>query len=139
MNKEFAALECIRDTYSIILSLLQSEPQRYVPSAKHEKIAPALDYIAAHYNKRLGNDMLAELCKISTVYFRRLFTEVTGKTPSEYIQTLKIEKSKEMLLSDHGTIGNIATELGYQNIYDFSRSFKKQVGVSPKSFRENHS
>ena len=136
LNKEFAALECIKDTYSIILSLLQSEPQKYTPSAKHEKIAPALDYIASHYNKKIRNDTLAKLCGISTVYFRKLFTEATDKTPTEYVQWVKIEKSKEMLKSDHGTIGNIATELGYQNIYDFSRSFKKQVGVSPKSFRE---
>lgn len=136
LKKELVSLECIKEAYEIIITLLQSAPHKYRPSVKQQKIAPALDFIANNYTKKLGNDMLAGLCGISTVYFRKLFTEITEKTPSEYIQGVKIEKAKEMLKSDHGTISDIAMELGYQNIYDFSRSFKKLIGISPKQFKE---
>jgi YesN/AraC family two-component response regulator len=51
-----------------------------------------------------------------------------------YVKKLKIKKAKEMLESDFGSISDIAHSLGYSNIYDFSRDFKKQVGVSPTKY-----
>ena len=135
LKGDYSRLECIKGIYDIILTLLNSAPPKYTTTTKHKKIAPALDYIAQNYNQKLENDKLAALCGISTVYFRKLFTEVMKKTPTEYIQSLKIEKAKEMLISDYGSIGDIAGELGYLNIYDFSRTFKRIVGVSPKNFR----
>jgi len=135
-KKEYIRLECIKEVYSIILTLLQAQPHKYIPSDKQQKIMPALDFIAQNYSQKLQNDDLAKLCGLSTVYFRKLFKEATGTSPIEYIQTLKIEKAKEILKSDYGSIGDIALELGYQNIYDFSRAFKKLVGVSPKKFRD---
>ena len=137
-KKEFIRLECIKETYAILLSLLQAEPHKYYPLEKQQKIAPALDYIANNYGQHFKNDDLAHLCNLSTVYFRKLFKEVMGESPIEYIQTLKIEKAKEILKSDYGSMSDIAFELGYQNIYDFSRAFKKAVGVSPKKFKESY-
>ena len=110
----------------------------YALFEKQQKIAPALDFIAKNYGQHLKNDDLAQLCNMSTVYFRKLFKEVMGKSPIEYIQTLKIEKAKEILKSDYGSISDIAYELVYQNIYDFSRTFKKIVGVSPKNFKKTY-
>lgn len=135
-KNEFTRLECIKEVYAIILNLLQGVPRKYSSSDKQKKIAPAIDYIAQNYNQKLHNDTLASMCGLSTVYFRKLFTEVTKQSPLEYIQELKVTKAKEMLKSDYGNITDIASELGYQNIYDFSRSFKKLVGVSPKKFRD---
>ena len=137
-KKDFIRLECIKETYAILLSLLQAEPHKYFPSAKQQKITPALDYIAQNYGQRFQNDDLAHICGLSTVYFRKLFKEVMGQSPIEYIQSLKIEKAKEILKSDYGSMSDIATELGYQNIYDFSRTFKKAVGISPKKFKESY-
>ena len=119
-KNEFIRLECIKETYAILLGLLKAEPHKYSPSKKQQKIAPALDFIAKNYGQHLKNDDLAQLCNMSTVYFRKLFKEVMGKSPIEYIQTLKIEKAKEILKSDYGSISDIAYELGYQNIYDLS-------------------
>ena len=135
-KKEYVRLESIKEVYSIILNLLRSEPHKYLPSAKQQKISPALEHIAENYTIRLQNDDLARLCGLSTVYFRKLFKEVMGQSPIEYIQTLKIERAKEILKSDYGSVSEVAAELGYQNIYDFSRAFKKAVGISPKNFKE---
>jgi len=135
LKRPMAEPESIRDTYSILLKLAQSEPQKYLPSAKQRKITPALDYIAKHYNTRIKNDELAALTGLSTVYFRKLFTEVTGTSPIDYIQSLRIKKAKEMLRSDYSSITDIAQALGYGNIYDFSRAFKKCTGLSPLQYK----
>lgn len=136
IKKNMYEMESIKDTYSVILKLIGSTQKKYVPSAKAEKIAVAADYIAKNYTKEIKNDDLAQLTGFSTVYFRKLFTEVYGISPINYIHELRIKKAKEMLRSDYGTIADIALSLGYLNIYDFSRDFKKRTGVSPSKYTQ---
>lgn len=130
-------IESIRDTYSILLMLMQQMQKmqkKYLPTEKASKIRPALEHIANNYNQNIKNDVLANLCNLSTVYFRKLFTEIMGNSPISYVHELRIKKAKEMLKSDYGSITDIAESLGYLNIYDFSRTFKKYTGVSPSKY-----
>lgn len=126
-------LEAIRDAYSIILSLVKSR-HGYLPLDKTEKIAPALEYIAKNYTKSITNETLASLTGMSCVYFRKLFTEIMGESPIAYAHALRIKKARQMLKSDHGTISDIAYSLGYSNIFDFSRDFKKHTGIPPSKY-----
>lgn len=128
------ALESIRDTYSIILALLQSEAEGYVPSEKKQKLAPALEYISQNYMRPISNDRLAGIAGLSTVYFRKLFTATMGVSPIVYVQTLRIEKAKEILKSDYGSLSDVAAGLGYSSLYDFSRAFKKHTGIPPSKY-----
>ena len=134
LRKSMCEAESIRDTYSILLMLTQTMPEKYLPTEKRNKINPALDYIAKNYNRDIKNDDLARISGVSTVYFRKLFTDIVGTSPINYIHELRIKKAKEMLKSDYGSITDIAQSLGYLNIYDFSRTFKKYVGVSPSKY-----
>lgn len=127
-------MECIRDVYSIILTLFSHSEKAYVPHSQVEKLAPAMDYISSHYAAKIKNDDLAKLTGLSTVYFRKLFTEVYGISPIRYINEIRMKKAREMLRSDYGSITDIAVSLGYQSIYDFSRDFKKHTGVSPSKY-----
>ena len=128
-------LESIRDTYSILLALTQAASEHYIPSEKQQKITPALEYISQHYHENITNDRLAEISGISTVYFRKLFSSVVGVSPIVYARKLRIEKAKEMLRSDYGTLSDVAQSLGYSSLYDFSRDFKKHTGTSPSRYQ----
>jgi AraC-like DNA-binding protein len=134
LKKSMVELESIRDTYSILLALTQA--QRYLPTYKQQKIAPAMEYIFQHYNENIRNDTLAAVAGMSTVYFRKLFTSVMGISPITYVHHLRIEKAKEMLKSDYGSLSDVARSLGYPNLYDFSRDFKKHTGVAPSKYEE---
>lgn len=135
-NKENSELESMKDIYTVLSMLAVAEPKKYQPAEKHQKLAPALEYMAQNYNIKVKNDELAALTGVSTVYFRKLFTEVMGQSPIDYIQSLRIQKAKEMLQSDYGSITDVASALGYQSIYDFSRAFKKRVGMSPIQYKK---
>ena len=126
--------ESIRDTYGVILMLAQAQSERYTPTEKQRQIAPALEYISQNYHKRITNDQLAALTGLSTVYFRKLFTETVGESPIVCAHRLRITKAKEMLKSDYGTLGDIARSLGYASLYDFSRDFKKHTGHPPSRY-----
>lgn len=136
LKKAMIEPESIRDVYSILLMLTQPESEPYLPSEKQQKIAPAIDYISRHYHESITNDTLAQVVGVSTVYFRKLFTSVMGESPIAYLHKIRIEKAKEMLNSDYGTLTDIAQTLGYPSLYDFSRAFKKHTGVAP-SWYEN--
>lgn len=132
-------LEILKNAYSILLYMLQSKQKKYVPSHKQQKIAPAVEYILTNYNQPIKNDDLASITGLSTIYFRKLFTEVFGISPITYVHKLRIKKAKEILKSDYDSISDIATALGYANIFDFSRTFKKHVGISPTIYAKQKS
>lgn len=127
--------ESIRDTYSVLLSLARSEEPKYVPTEKYKRIEPAVRYISENYHKELSNELLAEISGVSCVYFRKLFTEIMGVSPMVYAREMRINKAKEMLGSDYVSLTDIALALGYANLYDFSRDFKRRVGVAPSKYR----
>ena len=128
-------IESIRDTYSILLTLMQNQSEPYLPAEKQQKIAPAVEYISQHYNENLTNDLLARVTGMSTVYFRKLFTKMMGVSPIAYAHRLRVEKAKEILRSDYGTLSDVAQSLGYSSLYDFSRAFKRHTGVSPSRYQ----
>ena len=134
LRRPMYELECIRDAYSIILYLVQFGSDRYIPSHKQQKLFPVIEYISQNYDKRITNESLAAVTGMSAVYFRKLFTEVMGESPIAYTKRFRIEKAKEMLKSDYGTISDVAQSLGYSSLYDFSRDFKKQTGIAPSKY-----
>lgn len=136
LKKPMVELESIRDTYSIILALAMTAREQYMPTEKQQRIAPAVEYISQHYNKNITNDTLAAISGMSTVYFRKVFTSVMGASPIAYVHNLRIEKAKEMMRSDYGSLSDIAQSLGYSNLYDFSRDFKKHTGVAPSKYAD---
>lgn len=130
-------LACLAEIYGLLLGLFKNITPKYVPSANQQKIQPAMDYLVQNYNRLLTNDELAAQTEFSTSYFRKLFNDVYGTSPLTYQQTLRIGKAKEMLKSNTGSISEIAAALGYSNIYDFSRAFKREVGVSPSNYAKS--
>ena len=78
---------------------------------------------------------MAAMTPYSTVWFRKVFREVTGMSPIRYIRTAKMNKAKDMLESESSSVTDIAYAPGYNDVYEFSRDFKKQVGVSPSRYK----
>lgn len=132
LQKPTCRLDALRDLYGMLASLMKTN--RYVPSAKEQKIQPAVTYILKNYDKGIRNEALAAVVGVSTVYFRKLFREVMGMSPTAFIQSVKMKKAMEMLQSDYASITAIAYSLGYNNVYEFSRSFKNYTGISPTGY-----
>lgn len=133
-KKPMYEIKAVMNTYSLILALTENFVTHYINNDKKQKIQPAIDFIAQNYNKEVINEDLAKQCNVSTVYFRKLFKEIVGISPIAYAHNLRIEKAKEMLKSDYGSITDIALSLGYNNIYEFSKAFKKHTGASPSKY-----
>ena len=128
-------LELFKNAYEILAILLKPASQKsYQSQKKREKIALALDYIARNYREKIKNAELAALCGMSEVYFRKAFTAIAGDSPIGYVHKLRMKKAAEILKTDFVSLSEAAVSLGYGDISEFSRAFKKYAGVSPREY-----
>lgn len=101
-------------------------------SALHD----AVDYIKEHYTRPLTLEEVAQHAGYSPAYFSRIFREEMGRTFKEYLNELRVERSKVLLLSGDSSILEICTLVGYNDQSYFCKIFRKLTGVSPAVFRK---
>jgi transcriptional regulator GlxA family with amidase domain len=66
----------------------------------------------------------------------RRFKRATGMTPLSYLQSLRIAGAKDLLRHSNLTVGDIAWQLGIQDVSYFSQLFRRHSGMSPLRYRE---
>ena len=100
----------------------------------------AVDYIRNNYDdSNLNVNLLADKLNISAAYFGKLFTEFTGSRTLDYILKVRMEKARDLLLSEPDKdIAQIADAVGYNNSTYFTTAYKKFYGVTPSRFRDYH-
>ncbi|WP_026521704.1 helix-turn-helix domain-containing protein [Butyrivibrio sp. VCB2001] len=104
---------------------------------KQKRVHQVADYIAENYDKIGSVTMLADQFYMSKPYLCRIFKEVTNFTISEYINLYRIVASKQYLMDESMSMGEIANRLGYDSLTYFERVFKKQMTVSPLQYRKS--
>lgn len=124
--------------YQILMDIfkLTSQKQNAALVNTSKKIEPVLRYIHTNYAKTLTLDKLAEISDITPQHLCRIFKKATSRTVSEYINMVRIQKSKELLLSDKKIqIKEIALTVGFGNVSYFCHVFHKSEQLSPAEFR----
>ena len=96
----------------------------------------AVDYMKRKYALKLTLEEVAEYAGYSPTYFSRIFREDTGMTFKEYLNELRIEKSKTLLLTSGMTVTEISSMLGFNDQSYFCKIFKQSTGVTPDKFRK---
>jgi transcriptional regulator GlxA family with amidase domain len=93
-------------------------------------------WIGEHLQARLDIDLLAARLHISPRQFMRRFHATFGTTPQKYIEQQRIEAAKPLLESTAKEIKRIAAECGFASDEAMRRAFTRQLGVSPRDYRE---
>ncbi len=72
-------------------------------------------------------------------YIRRNFVKTTGKTPHEYLFSLRFSLAKKLLLQEtYISVENVATRCGFADAFYFSTTFKKETGLTPTAYRNKN-
>ena len=85
---------------------------------------------------QLSVSLLSDELGISEVYFRRLFAEKYGTSPSKYIRAVRISRAKELLRYSQLTINECAFECGFSSAQYFCRAFKEITSMTPNEYRK---
>ncbi len=123
-------------TFSIFYSILHRLANQ---GGSNNTLLPAIKYLESNFsNPLITNELLAGLCNISEVYFRRLFLKEYNMTPRQFIIELRINKAKQLLAEGNMKINSVAEACGFLSQYHFSRLFKEKTGINPSEYvREN--
>lgn len=105
---------------------------------KHaETIHRVNKYVQTHYQTKLTLDEIAANAHLSKTYLCNIFKAETGETIANYINRVRIEKSKLLLPDDSLTIVQIANMCGFEDQSYFTKIFKSYTGITPKKYRES--
>jgi len=102
---------------------------------RKEQIYQAIDYMEAHLSEKINLMELAQKSYWSEGHFRSVFKDVTGLSPVEYLNRLRIVKSLEYMEKDHLMISEAAEKVGIYDPSYYSRLFKKIIGYPPRYFK----
>lgn len=102
------------------------------------RIAFVREYIDANPGKWFSLEELANLAGLSRNFFCRIFRDIVGETPVEYINRQKINTAKKLLIETNSSMKTIALELGFINDTYFYILFKSRTGLTPTEYRQKH-
>ena len=119
------------------------QPQGIVPrqstdsyASDHPKVALALRYIAESANRRIKVNDVVNAVATNRRTLERNFSEFTGRTISQEISRMRIERAKRLMMESDLSLKELSAELGYRNSDHFYKSFLRAEGQNPSSFRK---
>ncbi len=106
-----------------------------VDAYQDRKVQETIAYIKAHYTELITREELAARLQCSPAHFSRLFAKATGYPFKDFLLQYRLEKAKDLLKHSHLQVAEIANAVGYQDPFQFTKMFRKRLGVTPRQFR----
>ncbi len=127
-------LKCKALLLDILYRLIQDTIEEHQQLNNLTRIQAAVEYMERHSDRPITIPQLARMVNLSESHFRRLFHQIFGVAPQEYLNSIRINRAKDLIWSGEYTLSEIARRTGFTNIYYFSRAFRKATGVAPSAF-----
>ena len=94
-------------------------------------------YIDSNINNNVDSKVLSDIACMSEFHFIRVFNELCGCTPYQYIIKKRISKAKSLLQYKVYTVFEVSQACGYESVQTFRKCFKRETGYSPRDFNRN--
>lgn len=120
-----------REQYARLLALAAAE-------SASNPISAVLEYVRAHLAEPLTVADMAELVSLSPSAFARLFRDVTGRSPYQFVKEMRLDRARELLVDGHLTVARISKEVGYASVSHFISEFRGRFGVTPRAYFDAH-
>jgi AraC-like DNA-binding protein len=109
---------------------------RRPPTPRDERrVAAALRRIEAQQGARLSLDTLAAEAAVSPFHFLRVFEQVVGVTPGQYMLNTRLRHAAVRLRSSQDAIAAVALDCGFDDLSTFNRQFRRATGLPPGAYR----
>lgn len=111
----------------------QSHPAIYV----YKRIVQATLYIDTHFSEEIDLGNIADEACFSKFHFLRLFKKIYGKSPHQYLTTVRMEQAKKFLEKGY-SVQDACTLSGFDSSSSFSGLFKRYTSLSPSAYQKEY-
>ena len=125
---------CRMGLMRLYLDLLRWERAQETPDAGGRLVSRATEYLHENFKRNFSAEEISAYCNVSPSHLRAVYVARTGQTLVSARNALRITAAKEMLGSGMFSVKETASELGYCDVFYFSRCFTSAVGRSPARF-----
>ena len=104
---------------------------------ENRSIQKAVSFMKKHYDQPIALCDLGKIGGYSPNHFQRLFVEVVGISPNKYLENIRINRAKYLLMENELSLSDIAYKCGFSSQSYFSKVFKKHTLLTPYEFQSN--
>lgn len=112
-----------------------TETFQTIPLYNHFEIGRSIAYMNSHFAEKITLEALAERVSLSAGHFSKLFKSVTGATPIDFLNMLRLRKARNMLMYNTESITEIALQCGFSSSSYFSACFIEKYYMTPTEYR----
>ena len=112
-----------------------SEASPATTGAHREAIKRVIEVMHERLDAPLSLHDMSRIAYISPYHFNRVFHQITGIPPCQFLYALRLEMAKRLLLTTHVSVTDVCFDVGYNSLGTFIRRFTGLVGISPARFR----
>ncbi len=91
-------------------------------------------YIEENLHREITLQELADKVYFNPTYFIRRFKILWGLAPMKFVNRVRIEKAKRLLIASNSSVSKVAEDCGFKSLHYFSRAFKQEEGISPSEY-----
>lgn len=106
-----------------------------IKHSQYKKVCLGRDYLTKNYASCFDLGEVANYSCMSKYHFCRIFSEVFGESPYQYISKIRVDHAKRLLITSKLSINDICERVGYTSVGSFSLLFRKKTGMSPTQYR----
>ncbi|GHB02147.1 GlxA family transcriptional regulator [Modicisalibacter luteus] len=114
----------------------QFSPLLILSANGSQRLAGLLNWIPAHLSEDLSIEALAERANLSTRTLCRLFKQDVGMAPGQYVERVRLEAARSLLLGAQASVASVARLTGFGHPENLRRTFQKHHAISPQAFIE---
>lgn len=142
-NKETGFELAIKAAFYQLMVILLRNHVRYVLTQNEydkrmyalSRLNKVIEYMENNYRESITLDRLSSMANVSRYHFCRLFREITGKTMSEYLNSVRISQVEKLISEQNLSITEAALSCGYNDANYFSRVYKKYKKMAPSKMK----
>lgn len=102
---------------------------------RQKVIERVITMISRKLDEHLTMEDMAGIAYLSPFHFNRVFHQITGLPPTQFLYAMRLEKAKHLLLTTKKSVTEICYEVGYNSLGTFTTRFTELVGLSPREYR----
>ena len=135
---EYKCIGYLYHLFQLIINNSSKKPQEAELNSELRYIRDVISYISRKFDEPIKVQDIADYCGLDRSYLCKIFKKATNYSPQEYLIFFRMNKAKHLLKDPDIPIQNVAYSVGYPDPYAFSKIFKKEIGISPSSYRKSH-